>query len=241
MHEVTVQADIADDRERSMLARLDGRRSVLQASAEYAYFGAALGVPLDANGVAGQPMNVRDEFWRADGSYTYRILRRVTEFGIRAGAVRGSAAVQNAKDPKEYSVGLNYAAPRLRFRLVDWLHADIEGLTSVTEVGFSVGGGGALIIGDPIGNHLTVGGEGIQVFGGRGWVRYDAVLTPRFQLAPQVEVTTMPHAGSPGVRLLLDTRMALGRGFALTLGVGYQARAFDRGGATLRTNVELAF
>lgn len=238
MHDVTVRPDLADERERATLARLDGRRSLIQLSTEYAYFGTATATPTDAGST---PANVRDEFWRTDASYTYRILRRVSEFGIRAGVVRGSAVVDNAKVAKEYAVGLNYGAPRLRFRLVDWLHTDIEGLVSVTEVGFSVGGGGAIILGDPIGNHLTIGGEGIQVFGGRGWVRLDAILTRRFALAPQIEVTTMPHAGSAGVRLLVDARMALGYGFALTLRTGYQARSFDKGGPTLGATVDLAF
>lgn len=89
----------------------------------------------------------------------------MSEFGIRAGIVRGQSLVRRESDPSKYEVGLNYGAPRIRLRAEDWLHVEGELLTSVTEVGFAVGGGGAVLLGDPYGSKLVLGLEGIQVFG----------------------------------------------------------------------------
>jgi hypothetical protein len=224
MHEIEVLEDEGDMRERAQLERLDRRRSELTVSTEYAYFGT------ETTTISGNSMSVRDEYWRVDGSYTYRILRTVAEFGISFGVVRGSSVVPNARNASEFDVGLNYGAPRIRFRATDWLHFDLELLTSITEVGFSVGGGGAVILGSPYATHVTLGGEGVQVFGARGWARIDIPAGRRLVVAPTVEVTNMPHASDAGVRLLLDAKILLGRGFSLGVRGGYMARNFDNGG-----------
>jgi hypothetical protein len=224
MHEVEVLEDEGDLRERAQLERLDKRRSQLALSTEYAYFGT------ETTTLNGTPTSVRDEYWRVDGSYTFRILRLVSEFGISFGVVRGSSIVPNAQSAKEYDVGLNYGAPRIRFRATDWLHFDFELLTSITEVGFSVGGGGAVILGSPYATHVTLGGEGVQVFGARGFARVDIPAGKRLVVAPTIEVTNMPHASTAGVRLLLDANILLGRGFSIGLRAGYMARNFDNGG-----------
>jgi hypothetical protein len=114
-------------------------------------------------------------------------------------------------------------------------------LTSVTEVGFSVGGGGAIILGDPYGSKLVFGGEGIQVFGARGYTRLDIAANERLTLSPIVEVTNMPHAESAGLRLLAEVGVELGAGFHLDLLGGYQARSFNQGGPTLGGGLSWAF
>ncbi len=221
MHDVEVIEDDTDLRERLQLERVDHRRSQLVVSTEYAYFG---------TNTSTSSSPVRDEYWRVDGSYTYRILRTVAEFGITFGVVRGSAVVPSSTNPNDFNVGLNYGAPRIRFRALDWLHFDIELLTSITEVGFAIGGGGAIILGSPYATHVTIGAEGIQVFGARGWVRLDIPAGRRLMIAPTVEVTNMPHASEAGVRLLFDANILLGRGFSLGLRGGYMARDFANGG-----------
>jgi hypothetical protein len=231
LHRVTVLQTPEDAREASLFSRLGGRRSVVSASSEYVSFG---GVDADLQGSNGVVHNhVKDQYYRVEGAYTYRLLGTVAEFGIRAGVVRGVSLVAGESDPSKYDVGLNYGAPRVRVRATDWLHFESELLTSVTEVGFSVGGGGAILIGDPYGSKLVVGGEGVQVFGGRGYTRLDVVASERLTLSPTVEVTNMPHADRAGVRLLGDAGIDVGRGFLLNLRGGYQARSFDRGGPTV--------
>jgi hypothetical protein len=184
---------------------------------------------------------VRDQYYRAEGSYTYRLLGTVSEFGIRAGVIRGRSVVAGEIDPSKYDVGLNYGAPRVRLRLDDWLHVEGETLISVTEVGFSLGGGGAVILGDAYGSRLTIGGEGIEVFGARGYTRLDVVASRWLRVAPIVEVTTMPHAEHAGVRLLAEGGFDLGRGLRLDVRGGYQARSFEGGGPTLGGGVAYAF
>lgn len=237
-HHVAVLDSPSDRREAALLSRLEGRRSVVQTSGEYATFGretATLGVP-------GNPArSALDRFYRVEGSYTYRLLGTVSEFGIRFGAVRGRSLVPGEIDSSKYDVGLNYGAPRVRIHVEDWLHVEGELLTSVTEVGFSVGGGGAVLLGDAYGSKLVLGFEGIQVFGVRAYSRLDLAANSRLTVSPIIEVTTMPHADRAGVRLLAEAGFQLGRGFAVQVRGGYQARTFDQGGPTLGGGLAYAF
>jgi hypothetical protein len=238
-HKVTVLATPEDAREASLFTRLEGRRSIVSASSEYVSFG---GVDADINTPNGVVHNhVKDQYYRVEGAYTYRLMGTVAEFGIRAGVVRGVSLVPGESDPSKYDVGLNYGAPRVRLRATDWLHVEGELLTSVTEVGFSVGGGGALLIGDAYGSKIVFGGEGIQVFGGRGYTRLDVVASQRLMLSPTIEVTNMPHADRAGVRLLGDANIDVGYGVRVNLRGGYQARSFERGGPTLGGGLAYVF
>jgi hypothetical protein len=235
MQPVEVVGDYMDAREEALLARLHGRRFVVQAGGQYASFGNSAAV------VAGKPATVNDSFYQVEGAFTYRMLRTVSEFGIRAGVLRGSSAVPDAATSSDLNVGLNYAAPWIRLRATDWLHFDGEILTSVTELGFSLGGGGAVHFGDPYASNLVLGFESIQVFGTRGYSRLEARALPWLTVAPWIEVTTMPHADAAGVRLLLDLGFDLGSGFALLVRGGYQARSFASGGPAAGGTLSYAF
>jgi hypothetical protein len=213
-HPVNVVDGARDTREARDVERLGGRRSVVQASSDYVSFG-------------------DDRYFRIDAGYTYRLLGVISEFGIRTGVVRGTA--------RREDVGLNYGAPRIRVRASDGIHIESELLTSVTEVGFSAGGGGAILLGDPYGSKLTLGFEAIEVFGARGYSRLDLVATRWLVVAPLVEVTTMPHADRAGVRLVGEGGFLLGAGFRLDVRGGYQARTFDNGGPSLGAGLGYAF
>ncbi|HEY8077546.1 MAG TPA: hypothetical protein VIF62_25645 [Labilithrix sp.] len=230
-HRVTVLQTPEDAREASLFSRLGGRRSVVQASSEFVSFGSVDGDIQTPTGT--QHVSTKDQYYRVEGSYTYRLMGTIAEFGLRAGVVRGRSLVPGEADTTKYDVGLNYGAPRVRLRATDWLHFEGELLTSVTEVGFSVGGGGAVLIGDAYGSKIVFGGEGIQVFGGRGYTRLDVVANKRLMLSPTIEVTNMPHADRAGVRLLGDAGIDVGNGIRLDLRGGYQARSFERGGPTI--------
>jgi len=225
MHEVQVPEDREDARERALFARLSGRRSVLASSAEYVVFG--------ERSAFGQPV-VADRYWRTEASYTYRPLRTIAEFGIRAGVVRGP-------DTATSDLGLNYAAPRVRVRLGDIWHVEGEFLSSVTEVGFSVGTGAALLIGDPYGSRLALGFESIQVFGTRAYTQMDIAALRDLVVSPVVEVTNMPHADRFGVRLLTRARFDAGKGFSLGVLGGYQARLAASGGPAFGLDASYAF
>lgn len=235
MHQVILQEDAGDARERALLARLGHRRVVVGASGEYADFGRSPSL------VNGNPFQVSDSFYRIEGRFTYRLLRTVAEFGFRGGIVRGSSPVLGATSKEAQDVGMNYAAPRLRLRLVDWFHFDAEAITSVNEVGYSVGCGGAAIFGDPYGNRVTFGVEALQIFGARGYSRLDLSVLRWLALGTTVEVTNQPHADSAGVRLLASANVELGAGFTLALGSGYQARSFVSGGPAAELGLNYAF
>jgi hypothetical protein len=232
MQPVEVVGDFVDAREEALLARLRGRRFVTETSGEYASFGTT---PTRVSG------SVSDSYWHIEAGFTYRLLRTVSEFGIRGGVYRGTSAVPGVTDPDQFNVGLNYGAPWLRIRATDGVHIELETLTSINEIGFALGGGGALLFGDPYASHLTLGFEGASVFGTRGYSRLDVMVSERLRIAPIVEVTNQPHASRAGVRLLMDVGIDLGRGWLVTARGGYQARSFESGGPSFGGGVRYAF
>ncbi len=242
MQDVTLLPDEDDVAESAFLRRIEGRRSVVGAQAELVRFGSTQANVGD--GAANGPKrteDVADQYYRFEGSYTYRLGKVVSEFGIRFGIVRGRSIVPGEVDPGKFDVGLNYGSPRVRFRATDFLHFDAEFLTSVTEVGYSVGGGGAVLLGDPTAMHVAFGMEGVQVFGVRGYTKVRLPLGTRVALAPSIEITNMPHADKAGVRLLGDVDVRVTSGLSLGARLGYQARVFDTGGPTLGLGGAYAF
>jgi len=244
---VDVPEDLMDARERVLLERLDGRRSVFAASGYYVDFGRSSADRFNLDGTLTHT-NVHDNFFRVEGSFTYRPLRVVSEFSLRIGVVRGNSPVplDDSQAPGKigtdrFKVGLNYGAPTVRFRLADMWHLEAEFLTSVTETGFSVGTGSALLIGDPYGTKLTLGFESIQVFGTRFWSRMDVAAGNRFTIAPLIEVTNMPHANDYGVRLIGEVTADLGAGFHTSVRGGYQARRSTEGGPSAGATVAYSF
>lgn len=248
-HRVAVPEGLMDARERALHQRLGGRRSVFSASGDYVDFGTSTALTSDALGNT-VTRAVRDRYFRLEGGYTYRPLRFVTEFSLRAGVVRGKSpvpydlsdevdAAASERDP--FAVGLNYGAPSVRVRLHDVFHVEGEFLTSVTEKGFSLGVGAAALIGDPYGGKLTLGFESIKTFGTRFWSRMDIPATPRLVFSPIIEIADTPHANKFGVRLLGELGVDLGSGFAVAARGGYQARLYTEGGASGGGTVSYAF
>lgn len=248
-HRVSVPEELMDARERALYQRLGGKRSVFSASGDYVDFGTSHAQTADALGNA-VGRDVRDRYFRLEGGYTYRPLRFVTEFSLRAGVVRGKSPVPfddgsdasgAAKPSDPFAVGLNYGAPSVRLRLLDICHLEGEFLTSVTEKGFSLGVGAALLIGDPYGGKLTLGFESIKTFGTRFWSRMDIPATSRVMFSPIIEITDSPHANKFGVRLLGELGVDVGGGFSVAARGGYQARVFTEGGASGGGTLAYAF
>ncbi|HVW27643.1 MAG TPA: hypothetical protein VHC69_19895 [Polyangiaceae bacterium] len=219
---VSVYEDPMDVRERLALERLHGRRSAVGASFDYVRF-TNLGGP-DA-----------DWYYRAEGSYTYRVLRTVDEFAIHVGAVRGRSP------GNDDLVGLNYAAASLKLRVVDVFRIEGTLLSSVTESGFAGGGGGAMDIGDPFGAKLRLGFEAVHRFGARWYSQVDVPVVAGLRLSPIVEATSMPHAGRYGVRLQGELAYDFGNGFAASIRGGYQARVATDGAPGGGASVTYAF
>ncbi|MDI1450071.1 hypothetical protein [Polyangium sp. 6x1] len=255
LHPVSVIEDRTDAKERAALSRLGGRRSVVAVAGEYVGFGTTTGttaIPCAA-GQSGCSMGqtilptVDEQYYRVEASYTYRPLRTVSEFGFRLGIVRGRSLVPLSEYNEErYKVGLNFGAARIRFRALDLWHLETELLTSVTEIGFSVGVGVSTLIGDPYGSKLILGFESIGVgdsapFGNRFYSRLDLVAGDRVLVSPIVEVTDMPNAEAYGVRLLGEVGIALGRGFSVQVRGGYQARRSTSGGPGFGGSLLYAF
>jgi hypothetical protein len=97
------------------------------------------------------------------------------------------------------------------------------------------------LLGDAYGSHLTLGFESIDVFGTRGYSRFEGVAGRWLHVAPTVEVTNMPHASTAGVRLLTDLGVELGWGWLVTIRGGYQARTFAGGGPAAGGSLAYAF
>lgn len=246
-HLVQVPDDLMDLREAALSERLDHRRSVFSTSAESVSFGSSVAEFRDPNtGIVNQE-TLHDSYFRIEGAYTYRPLRVITEFSVRIGVVRGKAPVPlrerlpGVPDSERFNVGLNYGAPTVRIRAHDAIHLEAELLTSVSEVGFALGGGGAILIGDPYGSKLTMGFESIQTFGTRFFSRVDVVATENVRVAPIVEVSNMPSADRYGVRLLGEVAFDLNKGFTVAARGGYQARDAESGGPAFGGTIAYAF
>ncbi|HMR75324.1 MAG TPA: hypothetical protein PKD61_09430, partial [Polyangiaceae bacterium] len=216
-------------------------------SAESVSFGSSVAEFRDPNtGIVNQE-TLHDSYFRIEGAYTYRPLRVITEFSVRIGVVRGKAPVPlrerlpGVPDSERFDVGLNYGAPTVRIRAHDAIHLEAELLTSVSEVGFALGGGGAILIGDPYGSKLTMGFESIQTFGTRFFSRVDVVATESVRVAPIVEVSNMPSADRYGVRLLGEVALDLNKGFTVAARGGYQARDAESGGPAFGGTIAYAF
>ncbi len=244
-HRVQVPDDGMDLIENALEKKLDGRRSVFSSRAEYVSFGKSVGEVIE-NGVVSQH-EVDDRYYRVEAAYTYRPMRVISEFSIRGGVVRGRSPVGDRDlqpgqaEDERFDVGLNYGAPSVRFRFHDNWHLDGSFLLSVTELGFSVGTGAALHIGDPYGTKLTLGFEAIQEFGSRFYSQIDIQAHERIKISPIVEVTNMPSADNFGVRLIGEVGANLGAGFSLAARGGYQARVFTSGGPSFGGMLGYAF
>jgi len=245
-HPVQVPADGMDEIEAGLDERVDHRRVVFAGGAEYVDFGLSTAQVETVPGTL-EEQTVNDRYYRVEGSFTYRPLRTIAEFGIRLGVVRGNAPVPvreltPGQDADErFEVGLNYGAPWVRFRMGESWHLDASSLVSVTEVGFSAGAGGALHIGDPYGTKLSLGFEAIYQFGARFFSQVDIQAHEALRISPIIEVTNMPSADDFGVRLLAEVGVDLGAGFGLIGRGGYQARDATSGGPTAGGALSYAF
>jgi hypothetical protein len=246
-HLVEVPEDLIDTRERAHHDRLEGRRSVASASAEYVSFGETEALVTDPTTGRVASSNVKDNYYRIEGAYTYRLWRWVNEFSMRIGRVRGNSPVPLEADERSdeqsdrFAVGLDYGAATVRLRADDLVHLEGELLVGLTEVRVAGGGGGAIVIGDPYGTRLTLGFEVIEVFGSRFYSRFDVRAVSRLTLAPVIEVTNMPHANRYGVRLLGEVGVDIGAGFRVAARGGYQARLAAEGGPTFGGTLAYAF
>jgi hypothetical protein len=184
---------------------------------------------------------VPDYYYRIEGAYTYRLLRTIDEFTIHAGVVRGQSPVPGAIVPNDRKVGLNYAAPSLKLRIADAWRIEGELVTSVTEVGFSAGAGGAVEVGDPYGSKLRIGFESVKTFGTRFYSQVDIQASSRLRLSPIIEATDMPHADRFGVRLIGEVLYDFGNGFMAGVRGGYQARDSTSGGPSAGLRLGYAF
>lgn len=253
-HPVTVIEDLTDTRERALLARLGGRRSIVTVGGEYVGFGKNTGtltIPCEQNQpgcVNGEIIPTVDEhYYRVDAGYTYRSLRTVSEFGFRMGVLRGQSLKHKFQtyDEEQYGVGLNFGSARVRFRVLDLWQVEGELLTSVTEEGFSAGFNIATHIGDPYGTKLILGFERLGLsgvaFGSRIYSRMDIVGGSRLLVSPIIEITDMPNADAFGVRLVAEVSIKIAGGFSAQIRGGYQARRFNSGGPGVGGNLSFAF
>ncbi len=251
-HRVTVIEDITDTRERALLARLGGRRSIISIGGEYVGFGENTGtaIPCGENQscTAGDDIlpNIDEHYYRIEAGYTYRSLRTVSEFGFRIGVLRGrSLKSLDEYVSDNYDVGLNFGAARVRFRILDLWQFEGELLTSITEAGFSSGFNLATHIGDPYGTKLILGFERLGItgvtFGNRIYSRMDIVSGSRLHVSPIIEITDMPNARTFGVRLLAEFSIKITDGFSAQIRGGYQARKFDSGGPGVGGSLSYSF
>ncbi len=222
--------------EEALHERLGGRTTQVEISGDWVQFG-------KSQTEEDEDARVDDGYWRIEAEYRYRLLRRVQEFGVKLGVLRGSSPVPfertDSSDP--YDVGLNYVSPFVQLRLHELLRLEGSASVAVTEVAFALGGGLEMQLGDPYGTQLVLGTSTMQGFGTMGHARLDIRATPTLRLSPDVEVTSQPHADRVGVRLSGQARYQLSESIGVALRGGYQARDAASGGVSVGSSVSYAF
>jgi hypothetical protein len=227
-HPVLIAGDRELRRRRALLALHDGHRSRLAVRSEYVDFG---GRTL-ADGSA-----IRDQYWRIETDYTYRILAWVYSIRLGAGIIGGDT-FQLAPDGSgglvdAGRVGLRYGWAELRLRLGMLVRIDLRVILGVGPQHFDGGGGATLLIGTDPGTHFAIGIEGVSSIGLRGFLRLAWNTVPHVPMSFTIEATSFPSQDDISGRIYYGAGVRLGRHLYVEAQVGYATRDFRIGGPSL--------
>ena len=212
-----------------------GNRARIQIFSEYVSLGSRAGV--DSKGAA---VNLPDNYWRAEGDLTYRLLGWIYSIRLGGGVLRGQTyftpsdgSTQNQKIAVTPSPGLDYAFAELRFRLGLMCRLDLRVILGGSQAGFDGGVGGQLLIGTDPGTHFAIGGEAITTVGKRGYLRLAWATVPGLPMSFTLEATTLISDGDTAGRLYYSIGHRFGSHVSFDLQVGYATRDFRPGGPSV--------
>ena len=234
-HPVVVRESEVEAYERRMLVQREGRRYRAGVSFEYVSLGQR-DLPAGASG----PRSA--SYWRSSANFSYAFFGIVDAIRFEIGILRGEREVV-ARDATLVAdaLGFNWGSGELLFRLHDLARIRTRLIFGVSQQGFELGGALALVIGDPDGTSLELGGEGVTGLGGNGHLRLGWATVPRVPMGATIELTTFPTADVAGVRLLFDAAYELYPGAFVRVTGGYRGWTSVAGGPSLAADLVLAF
>lgn len=246
-HPVVVRDGARAERRARDLARVNGRRSRVTASAEYIDFGRR-----DNMAGAESP----DRYYRVDLDFRYRLLAYPLE-EIRFGYTRLEGTVPNAHRQLPDSCtpdteGTTMCRASGGFKVGGWfelglalaegLRLDARGMFTANQDAFALGTRAELRAGVADANHVAVGFEYLDDVGTSGFFRLGWATVPALPMAATVEVTDLPNnLRATGVRLMYDVFYPMPSGLRLGARVGYSARDQIIGGPTAGASASFDF
>ncbi len=177
-------------------------------------------------------------------SFGYRILRALhgIEFGL--GLVRGAEIVDRR------NIGLNYGWGELQLQLHEWAYLDLRLFLGIGGVGFELGGGATLIVGNRYGTHASVAIDAITHVGFELVTKLETDTLRFARLATLIIFTTLPGEGSAAptdgggltaIELCGEIGVPLGSHLLVTARAGWGARTPTQGGPVLGLRAAYGF
>jgi hypothetical protein len=234
-HPVVVVDDEVASYERRMLAQRAGRRYRAGATVEYVNLGSR-NLP---DGMSG-PRTA--SYTKLGIQFSYAFFGIVDEIRFSAGRLMGSEEYVTPGAPTaDANLGLNWGGGELVFRAHDLVRIRSGILFGVSQTGFELGGNLALVIGEPEGTSLEIGGEGVTGLGGTGRLRLGWATVPHVPMGATIELTNFATNDAAGVRLLFDASYAFYTGALLRVTAGYRGWTSTVGGPSLAADLLFAF
>jgi hypothetical protein len=254
-HPVLVSPPDDDLERQERLLGYRGHRSRARAVGEWVSFG---GHGRDATGVG-----YRDAYYRTEAEYLYRILTFVESIQLGMVHFRGdvpppSAFRTGTSTEPARATGMDYGYAEIALALSEVIGVKGRLLLGADDLGFAMGAGASLRLGEPTRAHLEIGAETIRRVGSDGFVRFAWDTVPRWPMSLALHVTNQPAAplrpavspaqpddlrideGAPtGVRAVWQIGYELTRAITLSVRAGYQARVSTAGGPTLGAGLDV--
>jgi hypothetical protein len=204
-HLIPVHTTEPAERRGRDMDRTQGRRSRVQAMADWVEFGT-------------RQMQA-DSYYRFDADFSYRLWAYPLE-EIRVGYTRLLGESEGARAGFKVSGWFE-----LGLSAIEGLRFDVRGIVLATQTGFAVGARGEGRLGDRDGSHVAVGAEYLGDVGSNGFFRLGWGTVPKTPMAATVEVSQLPSSmNETGVRLYYDVGRDVGSGVRIGVRVGYAAR-----------------
>lgn len=237
-HEVRVTLPRERELELTALRAHAYKRSRVMLAAEGVSFG-------DQQRVADGPV-VHDRYYRLETGYGYSFFAFIEDIALTLVRVRAEGATPEPELQPEPSAevrepGVDYGRASVTLRITDFVRTRSSLLLGASQDGFESGFSGELVLGDPMSEHLLLGGETLSTLGTTGFLGLGFNATSSIPMGARVEVTDFPLGRDAAVRLLYEIGYRFTPVTELRLRGGYQGRTSVGGGLSLGAAFQYGF
>jgi hypothetical protein len=233
-HPVRVTHDAQTEGELVRLRARGYQRSRALLSAELVSFGDHAPAPGAAE--------AHDRYYRIEAGYGYSFFETIEDISLTLVRVRGENGVlpgpsgEPALDP-----GIDYGRAAVTLLASEYVRLRSALLLGASQEGFEFGASGEMVFGDPLAEHVALGGEGLTTLGATGWLHFGFNATSIVPMGARVELTDFPLGEDAAVRLLYQIGYRFTPATELTLRGGYQGRTSAVGGPSLGAALRYGF